>query len=255
MNGKMSLAALAAAIGVVGTAQAGDMTLTFQGFGANQSVGVFFGGAGFAADDNSAQSFTTLNHVGEYTWTNEFGADVTTFCVQIFEGVGDVGNEICFETVGLTEVPESPPQPGNMSATQAGLMQDMYSRFIDPNSGSVADTSALGGYSDDVAAAAFALMVWEISHENVSDDSLAAGLADLDITVGAFRGDVSGDLASAVSDIIDALGDGGFISNENLFGLTNDDWQDQIMIIPVPTPVLLAGIGLVGAAALRRRMR
>jgi hypothetical protein len=254
MNRKMAFAAMFAAAGIAGAAQAGDVCLTFNGFGASQGVRLFYGGPGFDAADDSAQTFTSPITAGEFLWTNQFGRELTAFCVQVFEGVPAVGTEICFDAVSLTELPEQPPFPGPMSATQSGLMQDMYSRFIDSNTGKVAASSGLGGFAANVAAAAFQTMVWEISHENISEDSLAAGLADLDVSVGAFRAMADGDLASAIATILAELGEGGFRSNPNVFGLTNDDWQDQLVVIPVPAPVLLAGLGLLGAVALRRRM-
>jgi hypothetical protein len=40
-----------------------------------------------------------------------------------------------------------------------------------------------------------------------------------------------------------------------LAGLSNASAQDQLLVVPVGAPVLLAGLGLVGVGFMRRRMK
>ena len=49
--------------------------------------------------------------------------------------------------------------------------------------------------------------------------------------------------------------DGWMDTQGHLIGLSNPAHQDQLMVVPLPMPALLAGIGFAGAIVLRRRLR
>jgi hypothetical protein len=52
------------------------------------------------------------------------------------------------------------------------------------------------------------------------------------------------------------VGDSGVLKTRGIYGLTNPSAQDHIgVVVPVPAPALLAGLGLVGVLSGRRRSR
>jgi hypothetical protein len=175
------------------------------------------------------------------------GGTMKTFCVEISEGFPD--DPIQYTLADPTGVPEESP-PGNMSANQSQMMQDLYSRYY----GSVtAASGSWGSYLDD--AAAFQLVIWEISHENFSDASdLSVMKSELDITLGALVATdyYSSDVLNNANAMIAALGTGGWNNYSSLFGGTNPTNQDILIVVPSPAIAGLAGLGLVG---MRRRRR
>ena len=180
------------------------------------------------------------------------------FCVEINEGFPD--DPISYDVVDPTSVPEESP-PGNMSANQSLMMQDLFRRYYNStvNRGSASWTD----YSNN--AAAFQLVIWEISHENFSSTDLAGMQAELNIDRGAFvvTDATNGDAGAAstvsgiASSMIATLGGGGWQSYSSLLGASNgssgsDDNQDFLFVVPSPAIAGLAGLGLVG---MRRRRR
>lgn len=231
-------------------------TMTFDGMGASEHYGVAINGAR-SWNDSAAVNYTSPIRTGERLWTNQYGAEVVTYCIQLYESIA-IGQTYVFDIkADLTTVPETPPYPGPMNATQAGLMGDLYSRFVDTTTGHLRDDTALtNGFSSDTAGAGFQLAVWEITHESVSDGTLASAKAELSLGLGAFRADTSGGAqgGDAAALIFAMLGDGGWENSDGkLFGLSSQTAQDQLMIVPLPIPSMLAGLGLLGALALRRR--
>ena len=105
------------------------------------------------------------------------------------------------------------------------------------------------------SAAAFQLVVWEISHENfASETDASVAVAEIDLSLGAmaFTDTYSTEVADIAQAMIDDLGQGGFMSYYKLFGLTNSANQDMLIVVPSPAIAGLAGLGLVG---MRRRRR
>ena len=242
------------------TAAADEICLTLNGFNAYEQYGVAIN-PGMQWYSTDSTSYTSPIKAGERSWTTAYGTEVVTYCAQLWEGVGvNVGDDICFDVVeDLTQFPEFPPYPGPMNNSQVGLIEDLYARYIDVPSGHLRSGTALtNGYNYDTAASAFQLVVWEITHETVIDSTLASAKSELSLTLGAFRADTAphalgGDAASL---IMSSLGTNGWLSmGDNLIGLRNETAQDQFMVVPLPMPALLAGIGLIGGVVLRRRIR
>lgn len=184
---------------------------------------------------------TTFNVAG--------GGQVQTFCIEINEGFPD--DPISYTVAELTNVPEESP-PGAMSAAQASVLQDLYARYYaDIITDDAGETWA--NRSDE--AAAFQLVIWEITHENMTGASTASDVVSrLDISMGAmaFTNTANANVASIASSMISSLGSGGFQLMTNLLGLTNPDNQDMLIVVPTPAIAGLAGLGLVG---MRRRRR
>ena len=140
-----------------------------------------------------------------------------------------------------------------MSEVQTGMVEDMYSRFINGRTGKLQEGTALTDSFDyATASAAFQLVLWEISHEDITADSLDAAKDQLLMDLGAFR---AAEATEATELIISALGEDGWESHEGIIGLHSATAQDQLMVVPLPTPIILAGIGLAGVVAVRRKLR
>lgn len=226
-------------------------------------VGISLGGGaryGFnqnTAWNNSNPSQVPLyNHnIGfrQFTWGS---GTVETFSAQQFENV-TVGSTYTYDVRTPAQVPDAPPSPGPMGAVKSALMQDLYVRFYDS-----VDTA------DE--AIAFQLAVYEISQENLNGQMGHPGFASaaavvaagaLDLSIGAYRASNAGAYASAYAIAAGYLsGVGGnsgtdFRTSSSLFGMTNTGAQDQLLMVPIGAPGVIAGLGLVGVVALRRRRK
>ena len=183
---------------------------------------------------------------------NTYVGTMKTFCVEIAEGFPD--DPIDYTVSDLTDVPEETP-PGNMSANQSYMIQDLYNRYyVD-----VAAQDTAENWGDYLAEqAAFQLVIWEISHENFATSTLDAMKGELDISLGAMQ--ITQDTAGAgivalATSMISSLGTGGWwysATDPWVFGGTNPDNQDLLIVVPSPAIAGLAGLGLAG---MRRRRR
>jgi hypothetical protein len=250
------LVASSLAMSVAALASAATVNLTFDGFGAGLSMRL-----NYAANNHySAANRTTGGVIAarEHLFTNTGnGATMANYCVQVFESVSP-GNTYAYDVVTVENVPDFPPGPGPMGALRAELMRNMYGRFY----------SQVKDGTDDVKSAAFAMLVWEISHENLTGAGATAkdvldNLA-IDVSLGAFQASGSATLSGnqlaafnqAQSWIATMVADSSTMRTYGIYGLTNPSAQDHIgVVVPVPAPALLAGLGLVGVLSGRRRSR
>ena len=172
-----------------------------------------------------------------------------SFCVEMNEGFPD--DPIDYTVVNIDMVPED-IAPGPMSLAKQNLMKDLYARHY--NSVMAYDGSDWAGYGD--RAAAFQIVIWEISHENLtsSTDGMAV-LSELRLDEGAmaFSDMYSVGVEAMARDMIASLGSNGYLYGfSGLLGLTNPTNQDMLIVVPTPAIAGLAGLGLVG---MRRRRR
>ncbi len=208
------------------TTTRGDvMTLTFQ----NVSPGA---GVSYSLDSGVSTRNTTA---GVMNWLGGY----ETFCVQLEEYVSG-GNTYTYDVRDVAEVPDV--EPGAMGAFRAGLIEDLYAR----NYASIAS-------AED--AAAFQVAIWEIVHER--GDTTAGGLTlgNLGLSDGTARFNVNAgsNVVTLASGLLAGLGGGTetYLGFGGLLGLSNEQYQDQLIV--VPGPGALAGI--IGVAAMRRRRR
>lgn len=208
-------------------------------------------------DQEGGVNFTSQSiKAGERVWTNQYGREMITYCIQVFESAS-VGDTITYtQTTDLTTVPEAPPAPGPMAGFQVNLVQDMYARFIDKKTGEIASGTSLDGFDYSVASSAFQLVLWEIVHENFDATTTEEAADQISLEMGAFQANSVDEATLAASTIIDELGEDGWGSiGSKLVGLTSDSKQDQLTVVPLPYPAILAGMGLLGAGIIRRRFR
>lgn len=246
------------ALGVTAAASASSVSLTFNGFGHGLTMKLnYAANQGFGAANRSSGSFiATKQHRFSNTGT---GQNMRNYCVQVFESVSP-GNTYTYNEVNVNDVPDYPPGPGPMGVARGRLMRNLYSRFY----------SEVDGSTDNVKCAAFALLVWEISHENFNSLGGGATATDilnadaLDVGLGAFQVSsvlgLSGDNLAAYNlaqSWIDTMeSDANDLRWYGIYGLTNPTAQDHIgVLVPIPAPALLAGLGLVGVVSGRRRSR
>lgn len=257
----MALAGVAAFAVAASSANAGTLKLDFQGVGPGQSIN-------YSKNSGSNFSGTTA---GIFNWTVvgagttqpgfSDGQTVKSFCIELGQVVAD---PTTFDCVDIQNAPNFSP-PGPMGAARAALLGDLFARFYSTVMSGPTNTNA----------AAFQLCVWEITHEEGWENSGAANtsgtdLANLtaiknnltvantgtvgDANVNTFRVSTSGSARDLANTWLGSLLAGG-LQSSHLIGLTASSNQDQVIIVPVPAPALLAGLGLVGALVLRRRMK
>ena len=204
------------------------LDVVYQGTGATRAVAWTFDGD---AGTSSA---------GLLRWNG----GLQSFCVQLEENISS-GQSISFEVVAPESLPDQPPLPGPMGGARSIVVQDLFARFHD---------DVVGRSGDDLRdhAAAFQMVVWEISHEMGADDSNPQSvLAGLSFDSGIATFESGSAVESIAGSMLAGLGVGGFTPDSRLFGLTSDSYQDQLIV--VPNAGALAGLG--GVLAIRRRRR
>ena len=216
-------------LGVAGTARgdimAGDtISLTFLNASPSQAVAWTFDG------DAGTTSAGFLNWQG----------GLQTFCIQLEENIGG-GDTVAFDVVEPDGLPDQPPLPGPMGSARSLVMQDLFARYYD---------SVMTGSVED--ATAFQMVIWEISHEMDAVDTDAASVVlGLDLGSGAATFASNAAATSIAETMLADLGFGGFNEYSRLLGLTNNEYQDQLIVVPGVGS--LAALG--GLAAVRRRRR
>jgi len=226
MMNRVVLGALASAM-LAGAASADTLTLTFSGV--NPEVNVSF-------STNSGGTWDGTQ-AGVFTWNGGY----KTFCTELGEHIGG-GQTVTYNCVAPSQVPTN---PGFMGTVRAEALQTLFA--LNYNAGMLASGTQ---------SAAFQALIWEISHDTTLDDSSYDTLVDgLGLGTGSFRltsGD--GGVLTAADGFIGALqARTTYLAYDNLVGLQNYGAQDQLIVVPLPTTAMLAGLGLIGAAATRRR--
>lgn len=174
---------------------------------------------------------------GEAAYLN---GDRITFCTDLYEYVTSTPKT--YTLVGLDDV----PGPSGMGLAKANAIADLYQY--------AAGTQSRSDTNDDFAAA-FQLAIWEI----VFDFNTLSGRSSLDVNAGGFKAKKTDGttLASVITghlnNLFNAIGAYSRSDPGSLRGVTRSGSQDQIVEIPLPSPALLAGAGLLGVGAIRRR--
>ena len=251
MKSLLTIGLLAAAsIGTSASAgiEPGD-TLTVSRLGTSPSHAIRYSYDSSRNWDDIASGQDYFGIAGVNNFQRDSGGFIKTFCVEMNEGFVD--DPIVYTVTELGDVPED-VNPGPMNSVRQTLMQDLYARHYDDATGYVPGDS----WSDaQNIAAAFQLVVWEISHENFSTESdTSTANAEMSIVLGAmaFTDTFNADVLLIADSMINSLGDGGYMAYSQLLGLTSTDNQDMLIVVPSPAIAGLAGLGLAG---MRRRRR
>lgn len=173
------------------------------------------------------------------------GDSISTFCTQLTQ---TAQSPTVFNLIQV----EDAPQPGaGMGALRAGYINTLYANYH--------GDALLNGTN----AAAFQLAIWELVNESESaltSMDLDVSSGDFQVTGGSVLNVASGQSVSAValantwlSTILSLFNPNGV----DMLALSNDSAQDQLImtsvVIPLPAPVLLGGLGLLLVPAVRRR--
>jgi hypothetical protein len=243
MKTQFAFGATIAACAISACAEATSWTLTFTNVSPNTVVGINYNGArSFGA--GPAGSYNSV-YAGQMQWNGPYGKSYTTYCCQVNEHIS-FGQTVTYLETEVENVPDGPGNPGPSGSIKSSLLRDLYAR----------NYATVKASSSNELHAAFQVAIWEITHENISAADASGALAQLNLLNGAMQinGAQSGVLAAANS-LLAGLGIGGFRSFDGLLGLTHASAQDQLVVVPIPVPALLAGLGLLGVAAIRRRMK
>ena len=211
-----------------------SMTLTYQGAGPKKNIQYSL---------NHGSDWDTIK-AGVYNWSG----GIDTFCVQIREDIS-VGDEVSYNIVDPSLVPESPPGPGPMGSSRVTLVRDLYYRWYDT-------VMSKTGNSAKRHAAAFAMNIWEITHQNANESSAMTVWNKMDFELGNARFDSTNRVNELANEMRESLGGGvcDFQWYGGLTGLKNWQYQDQLLVVPVPGAAgLIAVIGLGGIRRRRRR--
>jgi hypothetical protein len=228
-------------LAVVASSEATMIDATYLGNGAYETHRAGFSSA--LMWDSSAAVTTYNLKLSEHNWTVK-GEAVTTWCVQIFQGL-TAGSTYQFDVVEAEMVPQAPPAPGPMGMTKANLLRDAAARWLGADGRVVASAG-----NANAAAAAFSTLLWEVTHENLGTTDIAIARDRLSLDLGAFRAILTGEAATIYGKMVASLGQGGWLTAD-LEGWRNGSIQDQIRLVPAPGALALLAAGL--AVGRRRR--
>ncbi len=225
-------------------AQAGDLTMRLTDHD-GQSVRYSY--------DNGAETFGGRTSAGLFTWrsigvNDRYGdaEEFYTFCVEIVQRV-TYNRDYEYDFADIIEVPSPNAGLGDMDEGQAAAM----SSLLDQHWNAAVNGTVL-------QSAAFQLAAWEIVYEGAGVDygGLASGenVTGLSTQNGWFQFTENQSAIALADQWLGGLFNNGI--SERGFGFTNPNRQDQISmaVIPLPAPIALAALGLLGVAAGRRRM-
>lgn len=232
---------LAAAVSSVASA---NVTATYLGTGYGKFQSVSYNPS-TQWDQAGSGPFYSVKAFDHHWTDNSNGSQWIGWCIQLYQGI-TVGNVYTFNCVALENAPQAPPAPGPMGVLQANLMRDAFSRWI-TNTGTIAPEGTLA--ESNAKAAAFAILLWEISHENFTGADLTTLKGQMSLSTGALRANLSADVANWYNQMYASLGVGGW-QTTYVEGLVNSTAQDQARI---PAPGAMALLGFAGLIGSRRR--
>lgn len=231
-----------AALAVAASASAATLNLNFGGV--NPVVAVNY-------SQNGGTSWTGTQ-AGIFNWTQVgTGTPFKTFCTELAQ---NVTNPTLFTVT--SNIASIPVPGGGMGAVRAGLVNTLFSlNFY---------SATVAGANANIRAAAFQAAIWELVHNSGINSYTDVTAANLSVTSGSFQiqnGDATVAQVQALANayllsvVTQIAQDGSNVLNfASLRGLYAAGAQDQLLVVPVPAPALLAGLGLIGAVALRRRI-
>jgi len=203
---------------------------------------------------NSAWHRSNLK-TGMFKWS-QGNSTFNTFCIELTQSNSE-GQNVVFDVNQLNDAPNPghsnfPHLDGGMGTFRAGLIQDLFNNH---------HASAI----DSVTTAAFQVAIWAILYETdssqivaESDDSPNNAYHGINVDAGSFTlrdlGD-AGSMRTQVANLANAWLVGlNSVALTNLLALTHDQRQDQVIVIPLPAPLLMAGLGLLAIPLMRRRL-
>ncbi len=201
---------------------ADDVAISFGGISGNYGHGVNVTlGGGLTFGDGTTSKYVWS---GQITHTVD-GVDYKTFCTELTQWA----NSGQYDIIEVGAAPASNPMGG--AAADA-----IYRLFNATNGAADIDSNAKG--------AAFQAVIWEIAYDFASGLDLASGLVQI---TGVSQTWFDAFVAMA----LDPQGD----TSATVIAYSNDQWQDQLGVRPVPMPgaAAMGGLGLLVLGNRRRR--
>jgi hypothetical protein len=219
----------------------------------------FAGGTTFSNFGTGIYNFTGSNQLNPAT-PPDFVGNLRLFCIELSE---TVPSGVATYTLVLPEFGSSSSAvplgsniaPAGIGASRALNLQLLYGNVF----GAIGNyATTLTGWSADQKSA-FQLAVWELSHDD--DYNLASGSG-----LGFWVTSAPGTSQSIAQGWVNAVGldrsNNDLSGQVTLLALHNDTLQDQLIphaagaLIPEPSAVAaLLGLGVLGVAGIRRRLR
>jgi len=241
ITGLVAIAVLA----LNGTSMAIDMT-----FDNIQGQGVHFD---YSGTRGSAISGNTT--AGRFNWTVtscetingvtfNAGDQFTTFCTELTQFIS-TGDTFTYSSVAVADMPTVGQLGAPMGSFRAGLIQELFNNYY---------ATAVNGTTTE--AAAFQVAVWEIVYEDRVDDvgSSLTIAAALNAGADSFTVSSNYDAVQQANTWLDAL-TGNYSADDSLIGFGSGSAQDQLLLVPLPAPLWLAGVGLAGVVFGRRKLQ
>ena len=229
-----------------GTSMAIDMTFdNIQGQGVHYD---YSGTRGSAISGNTT--------AGRFNWTVTSGETIngvtfnagdhfTTFCTELTQFIS-TGDEFTYSSVAVSSMPTVGQLGAPMGSFRAGLIQELFNDHY---------ATAVNGTLTE--AAAFQVAVWEIVYEDRLDDA-ESGLTTIAIAADAgantFVISSNYDAVQQANLWLDML-TGNYSEDSSLIGFGSESAQDQLLLVPLPAPLWLAGVGLAGVVFGRRKLQ
>jgi hypothetical protein len=239
-----TLALLAGAAALASAAQAATVTAAYTGGIGSSITRSIVSGAGAPQLNTSivVERFNMDQTAGSLRLVGGPGADFFAWCIEPREII-NLNVQVVYNIVPLSQAATN---IGGIGAAKANQVRELFGRFLPDFSASVTATEA----------AALQVALWEIVRETPGNPlDLATG----NIYFTAASNAAVYNLAGSYLGAIDGTGPKAkrlLALNNGIFGVQGGGSQDLLVQAAVPEPgswaMLIAGFGLVGAAARRR---
>ncbi len=236
MSTKRLFLAAAAISALTATASADSLDVDFVNIGLGRNVGVHLYGG------NMNVFAGQLNH----NFSNGEGlaagldGDYITFCTELTQYVSKNPSE--YELVGLEQAPNSGP----MGEVRAQALRELFA-YADG-----AQYTKESSSHNKSFAAAFQVAVWEIVYD-YDGDLASLDIADGDLTItGTNNGVLNASVAAILAELLGTIGSGA--SFPSLFAVSAPNFQDQLVMIPLPAPLAIGLVGLAGVIWRRKKL-
>ena len=241
-----SLAVLPICLAVSPSAKA-DFDLTFDNLVEYEAVYYTYDSSGSLAWDSAGRNMTSFAQAGMLSFND---GDIKGFCIELNEAVADGPELYEYQEFGFG--PDDYQSPLGEDAVRLNERMAYVSGIF--------ELFYLDAMATNFASAAFAMMTWELTHENFTEGDSSDWKNQVSLTSGALQFDEYSAQAAVFFNEMKAVL---FRHDlESILALNNDaldpstsGYQDFVVRNEIPAPSALVLAGIVGLGARRRRRR